>query len=235
MNSYQRCWAIIPAAGIGMRVGADIPKQYMKINGKTILEYAIDPFLRHPQVDGVMVVLAENDPAWSDLGINGIDQLITTIGGKERFHSVLNGLIALENSVSDDDWILVHDAARPCLEMKDVDKLINTLCEHPTGGILAMPVRDTMKRSNLDNVISSTVEREGLWHALTPQMFRYKKLRVSIEQAIEKNIKLTDEAQAMEKIGEDPMLVEGSVRNIKVTMPDDIELATFYLSQMENS
>ena len=108
MNSYQRCWAIIPAAGIGMRVGVDIPKQYMKINGKTILEYSIDPFLRHKQVDGVVVVLAENDQAWSDLGINKNDQLITTIGGKERFHSVLNGLIALENSLSDDDWILVH-------------------------------------------------------------------------------------------------------------------------------
>ena len=235
MNSFHRCWAIIPAAGVGLRVGSDIPKQYMKINGKTILEYSIDPFLRHPQVDGVIVVLAENDFAWVDLGINESDQLITTIGGKERFHSVLNGLVALENKLGDDDWVLVHDAARPCLEMKDVDNLMNTLSEHPTGGILAMPVMDTMKRSDSNNVISSTVERNGLWHALTPQMFRYKKLLVSIEQAIEKNIQLTDEAQAMEQMGEDPMLVEGSVRNIKITRSEDIELATFYLSQMENS
>ncbi|NNE37599.1 MAG: 2-C-methyl-D-erythritol 4-phosphate cytidylyltransferase [Gammaproteobacteria bacterium] len=235
MKSVHRCWAIIPAAGIGSRIGSDVPKQYLKINGKAILEYAIEIFLRHHLIDGVVIVLAENDKAWKDLQINDTENLMTTIGGVERFHSVLNGLLVLEDKLNQDDWVLVHDAARPCLETSDLDNLINTISTHPTGGILAMSVRDTMKRSDADNHICETVDRDGLWHALTPQMFRYKKLRQAIESAIEKNIAITDEAQAIEHSGERPMLVEGSARNIKITRPEDLALASFYLSQMEST
>ncbi len=235
MKSIHRCWAIIPAAGVGRRIESETPKQYLHINGKTILEYSIELFLNHNLIDGVVIVLSEDDRIWSSLQIDQKDKLITTIGGVERFHSVLNGLIALDSQLDEDDWVLVHDAARPCLEIGDIDKLINTISTHPTGGILAMPVKDTMKRSKTDNLILKTVEREGLWHALTPQMFRYKKLRQAIESAIKENIPITDEAQAIEQTGERPMLVEGSARNIKVTRPEDLALASFYLSQMEKA
>jgi 2-C-methyl-D-erythritol 4-phosphate cytidylyltransferase len=235
MKSIHRCWAIIPAAGVGRRIESETPKQYLHINGKTILEYSIELFLNHNLIDGVVIVLSEDDRIWSSLQIDQKDKLITTIGGVERFHSVLNGLIALDSQLDEDDWVLVHDAARPCLEIGDIDKLINTISNHPTGGILAMPVKDTMKRSKTDNLILKTVEREGLWHALTPQMFRYKKLRQAIESAIKENIPITDEAQAIEQTGERPMLVEGSARNIKVTRPEDLALASFYLSQMEKA
>jgi len=235
MKSIHRCWAIIPAAGVGRRIESETPKQYLHINGKTILEYSIELFLNHNLIDGVVIVLSEDDRIWSSLQIDQKDKLITTIGGVERFHSVLNGLIALDSQLDEDDWVLVHDAARPCLEIGDIDKLINTISTHPTGGILAMPVKDTMKRSKTDNLILKTVEREGLWHALTPQMFRYKKLRQAIESAIKENIPITDEAQAIEQTGERPMLVEGSARNIKVTRLEDLALASFYLSQMEKA
>lgn len=234
MKSVYRCWAIIPAAGIGRRIGSETPKQYLQINGKPILQYSIDLFLQHHLIDGVVIVLAENDTLWKGLQINESKNLITTIGGAERFHSVLNGLIALEGRLDTDDWVLVHDAARPCLDISDIDKLINSTVTHPTGGILAMPVRDTMKRAGEDNLIIETVDRNQLWHALTPQMFRFKKLRQAIEDAIENNIPITDEAQAIEQIGQRPILVEGSARNIKVTRPEDLALASFYLSEMES-
>ncbi len=234
MKSVHRCWAIIPAAGIGRRIGSETPKQYLQINGKPILQYSIDLFLQHHLIDGVVIVLAENDTFWKGLQINESEKLITTIGGVERFHSVLNGLIALEGRLDTDDWVLVHDAARPCLEISDIDKLINSTVTHPTGGILAMPVRDTMKRAGEDNLIIETVDRNQLWHALTPQMFRFKKLRQAIEDAIENNIPITDEAQAIEQTGQRPILVEGSARNIKVTRPEDLALASFYLSEMES-
>ncbi len=234
MKSVHRCWAIIPAAGIGRRIGSETPKQYLQINGKPILQYSINLFLQHQLIDGVVIVLAENDTFWKGLQINESEKLITTIGGVERFHSVLNGLIALEGRLDTDDWVLVHDAARPCLEISDIDKLINSTVTHPTGGILAMPVRDTMKRAGEDNLIIETVDRNQLWHALTPQMFRFKKLRQAIEDAIENNIPITDEAQAIEQTGQRPILVEGSARNIKVTRPEDLALASFYLSEMES-
>ncbi len=234
MKSVYRCWAIIPAAGIGRRIGSETPKQYLQINGKPILQYSIDLFLQHHLIDGVVIVLAENDTLWKGLQINESKNLITTIGGAERFHSVLNGLIALEGRLDTDDWVLVHDAARPCLDISDIEKLINSTVTHPTGGILAMPVRDTMKRAGEDNLIIETVDRNQLWHALTPQMFRFKKLRQAIEDAIENNIPITDEAQAIEQTGQRPILVEGSARNIKVTRPEDLALASFYLSEMES-
>lgn len=234
MKSVYRCWAIIPAAGIGRRIGSETPKQYLQINGKPILQYSIDLFLQHHLIDGVVIVLAENDTLWKGLQINESENLITTIGGAERFHSVLNGLIALEGRLDTDDWVLVHDAARPCLDISDIEKLINSTVTHPTGGILAMPVRDTMKRAGEDNLIIETVDRNQLWHALTPQMFRFKKLRQAIEDAIENNIPITDEAQAIEQTGQRPILVEGSARNIKVTRPEDLALASFYLSEMES-
>ena len=235
MKSVHRCWAVIPAAGVGRRIGSEIPKQYLKINGKTILEFSIELFLNHNLIDGVVIVLAEKDNIWNSLQIDKKEKLFTTIGGVERFHSVLNGLIALDGQLEEDDWVLVHDAARPCLEISDIDKLINTISTHPTGGILAIPARDTMKRSQTDDLIDETVDRLGLWHALTPQMFRYKKLRQAIEYAIKENIAITDEAQAIEQTGERPMLIEGSARNIKVTRPEDLDLASFYLSQMEKT
>jgi 2-C-methyl-D-erythritol 4-phosphate cytidylyltransferase len=235
MKSAQRCWAIIPAAGVGRRIGSKIPKQYLEINGKAILEYSIELFSRHHYIEGIVVILADNDQDWENHAFSSNKNIITTIGGKERFHSVLNGLLALEQRLKEDDWVLVHDAARPCLETGDIDKLINSVSNHPTGGILATPVQDTMKRSGVDRVITGTVERDGLWHALTPQMFRYGKIREAIETAVENNIHITDEAQAMERMGESPLLVEGSVKNIKVTRPEDMALASFYLSNMEIS
>jgi 2-C-methyl-D-erythritol 4-phosphate cytidylyltransferase len=152
------------------------------------------------------------------------------IGGEERCHSVLNGMLSIKDRVDENDWVLVHDAARPCVRPDDIETLI-TECHNDAGGLLGMPVKDTMKQVNPDNLITSTLNREHVWHALTPQMFRYKNLLVALTNALEQKLLVTDEAMAMEMAGYQPKMIHGSADNIKITHPDDLALAEFYLDQ----
>lgn len=233
MNKKQNIWVIIPAAGVGKRMGSNTPKQYLKLNNKTIIEHTLTVFDKHDAITEVVVAVSEGDEYWSSLNIELSKPLHVAKGGKERCDSVLNALVFLEDKAAEDDWVLVHDAARPCLRHEDITLLLTTLAEHDVGGILAVPVRDTMKRSFANNEIKETVERENLWHALTPQMFRYSMLKSSIEKSLNNNEVITDEASAIELAGNQPMLVEGHADNIKVTRPEDLGLASFFLQQIQ--
>lgn len=228
-------WAVIPAAGIGARMEAEYPKQYLKIHDKYILEHTIERFSAHPRITGVVVALAKNDPYWAELSLSNNEKVKTTIGGKERYHSVLNCLNYLQSFADQEDWVLVHDAARPCVRREDIDNLMAGLEQHPVGGILALPVKDTMKRAGDNNQINETVERQGLWHALTPQMFRLGQLRRALSEVLERGLLVTDDAQAIEALGLQPALVQGHPDNIKITLQSDLTLAEFFISQQEES
>ncbi len=227
-------WGVVPAAGIGTRMQSEVPKQYLPLHGQTVIEHTLSRLNRHPAVSGVMVALAAHDQHWHALPVEVTGQVLTTIGGKERSDSVLAALDALAEHAGEHDWVLVHDAARPCIRQDDIDKLVNTLASHDTGGLLALPVRDTMKRSDQQGQVTETVNREHLWHALTPQMFRLGPLLRALQEARASGRKVTDEAQAMELSGHIPQLVEGHADNIKITRPQDLALAALYLQQQED-
>ena len=234
MLSGLRYWAVIPAAGVGTRMQEDVPKQYLSINHKTILEHTLERFCSHPKIEGVVVAISGNDDIWQTLGISSQPKITVVEGGVERCHSVLNGLRALSDQASSNDWVLVHDAARPCLRIEDINRLIDTLEGHDVGGLLGLPVRDTMKRADTTGAIQETVDRECLWHALTPQMFHLGALIDALENALSNNLIVTDEAQAIELYGLQPVLVEGHPDNIKITRNNDLALAELFLSQQEN-
>lgn len=231
MEQRNRYWALIPAAGVGSRMKMDLPKQYLKARGKPILEYSLERFLNHSKIDGIVVVISTTDQYWASLSISDNQKIITAPGGKERCYSVMNGLKCLLSFADPDDWVLVHDAARPCLRNEDIDHLMDSVGNHHVGGILAAPVRDTMKRAGINNEIIETVERDKLWHALTPQMFRLGILTMALEKQINNNQEITDEAMAIELSGEFPLLVEGRADNIKITTIDDIATAEIYLGK----
>ncbi len=230
MTTGQKFWAVIPAAGVGSRMQADRPKQYLPLHGKTVLEHTLARFLDHPKIDGVVVALSENDPWWHELGLQHT-KLYTALGGEERCHSVLNALDGLQSQADENDWVLVHDAARPCLRREDLDHLLDTLQEHPVGGLLGLPVADTVKRTGADDSVIETVSREHLWRALTPQMFRLAELRMALNNALEKGELVTDDASAMELAGKAPKMIEGHGDNIKITRPQDLRLAELYLQE----
>ena len=229
MNSAADYWAVIPAAGTGSRMHADIPKQYLQLNSKTVIEHTLNAFCNNDKIKGIVIAISERDTWWKSLAISSHPKIKTTFGGAERYHSVLNCLQFLSGMAAAEDWVLVHDAARPCISSEDIDHLINTLIDHPVGGLLALPVRDTMKRAEADNLVSKTINRNGLWHALTPQMFRLAELTKALQQALDQNQVVTDESQAMELAGLKPLLVEGQAGNIKITRKDDLALAGLYL------
>ncbi|MCW9058078.1 MAG: 2-C-methyl-D-erythritol 4-phosphate cytidylyltransferase [Gammaproteobacteria bacterium] len=227
-------WALIPAAGIGRRMGGDVPKQYLPLGGRTVLEHTLDALARHPAIDGLVLVLNADDPRAPTFPdqVQGKPLLLAT-GGAERSDSVSSGLERLAGQADDQDWVLVHDAARPCLRREDLDRLIETLRDHPVGGLLGVPVRDTMKRAAVGDAVRETVDREGLWHALTPQMFRFGALREALRTAQARGLPVTDDASAMELAGHVPLLVEGHGDNLKITRPEDLALAEFHLRQQE--
>lgn len=222
--------AIVPAAGVGSRMKADRPKQYLLIADKTVLEHTVEKLLSHPKISKVIVAITDGDPYYPELPIAHHPDVIRVAGGKERADSVLSGLNYVDTQL-ECDWVLVHDAARPCVSISDIDRLIAVCSQHPTGGILASPVRDTMKRANAAQDIDHTVDREALWHALTPQMFRTQQLNRALADALEQGVTITDEASALEWLGEKPALVQGNANNIKITQPEDLALAEFYLSR----
>lgn len=221
--------AVVPAAGVGSRMKADRPKQYLTINAITILEHTINKLLSHPQVSKVVVAVSEGDPYFPELSLSQHPDVVRVKGGNERADSVLSALNYIQESGLG-EWVMVHDAARPCIQQDDIDKLIEAALSHPVGGILAAPVRDTMKRG-ADGQIDHTVERANLWHALTPQMFRTLPLQQALTEALEQGVSITDEASAFEWKGASPALVAGRSDNFKVTQPEDLALAEFYLSQ----
>ena len=227
----MKCWAVVPAAGVGQRMGAVIPKQYLSFQGRTVIEHTLARLLAEPRIPRVAVALGSDDVWWSGLEVAGDPRVIRARGGRERCDSVRNGLEALVDVAGADldDWVLVHDAARPCLRGEDLGGLIDALIHDPVGGVLACPVRDTMKRADASGRIARTEDREGLWHALTPQMFRLGALWDAIDDALADGFVVTDEAGAMEHAGYEPRLVEGRADNIKITRPEDLALAEFFL------
>ncbi|EAP93645.1 2-C-methyl-D-erythritol 4-phosphate cytidylyltransferase [Vibrio splendidus] len=228
-NQLQSVIAVVPAAGVGSRMKADRPKQYLQIHGKTILEHTVEKLLSHPQVSKIVVAVSDDDPYYPELPLNLNPQVIRVSGGTERADSVLSALDYIAQQQLS-DWVMVHDAARPCIQLSDIDKLISGAMTHDVGAILAAPVRDTMKRG-AQGQIEHTVDRVDLWHALTPQMFRSKPLRKVLSEALQQGVSITDEASAFEWKGLSPALIGGRSDNFKITQPEDLALAEFYLSQ----
>ena len=217
-------WAVIPAAGVGARMAADRPKQYLQLGGRTILEHSLGCFLDHPRLKGLVVSLAIDDPYWPSLACANDRRIQRADGGSERSGSVLNALLQLNAlGASDEDWVLVHDAARPNLSRDDLDKLLAELADDPVGGLLAVPARDTLKRVDRHGRVVDTIDRSLIWQAYTPQMFRLGALHRALADSLVADALITDEASAMEWSGQAPRLVEGRSDNIKVTRPEDLE------------
>ena len=202
------------------------PKQYRNVCGRTLLEHALQPFFAHAGIDGIVVVLAPGDADWGKLACARVARIRVAQGGEARMISVANGLEALAQEASAHDWVLVHDAARPCLRSRDLERLIAEVDDDEVGGLLALPIADTVKRSDDSGTrVGATLERAGLWAAQTPQMFRYELLRRALSHCAQTGHAATDEAAAIEALGLRARLVEGSAHNIKVTREEDLALA----------
>lgn len=233
MTLPVRRWAIVPAAGQGSRFGAALPKQYTLLLGRPLLSWTLAALLAEPRVDGIVVSLARGDTRWQGLPEFADRRVRRCTGGARREHSVANGLDALDGEARDTDWVLVHDAARPCLRRVDLDLLFDALAADAVGGLLAVPVADTLKRADGEQRVCETVARDALWRALTPQMFRYGLLRRALRLCMERDRPVTDEASAIESLGLQPRLVRGRADNIKVTDPEDAVLAEVILRSEE--
>ena len=229
MPKKNKYWVVIPAAGIGRRMGSNVPKQYVSVNGKTIVEHTIDNFIGRKEIENICIAISESDKHWPALPISKNKKIITTIGGSERYESVYNALCALKDKANDDDWVLVHDAVRPCLKKSIIDRLITDISSNDVGGILALPCFETMKKVNNNRHIEETINREIIWRAQTPQVFKYKKLLLAIEKAINENIHITDEAMAMELLNYKPIVIMGDEKNIKITHQIDLKHLELFL------
>ena len=232
MNLPSRYWFIVPAAGIGQRMQADVPKQYLHLADSCVLEKTLTVLLSIKQVAGIIVALHPDDDHWPTLNIATHEKIQTVIGGAERSHSVLAALDAMRDFTDDNDWVLVHDAARPCVAPENIQHMITSLNSDPVGGILAIPASDTLKQVSQPPAIEATLDRTHIWQAQTPQMFRNHLLRDSLQQALEKSQEITDEASAIEWMGYVPKVVEGRRDNIKITHPDDLWLAEMILQRV---
>ncbi len=228
MTHKAKIWAVVPAAGVGKRMQADKPKQYLTLSGKTVIEHTLHRLLDASVFSAVAVAISEQDPYWPELTVSRHPDVITAAGGKERADSVLSALKALTQA-HEQDWVMVHDAARPCLTTMDILALLQNLEHDAIGGILAVPSHDTLKSVEAGEITGS-VDRNKVWRALTPQMFRFGLLRDALQQA-EGNAAVTDEASALELKGLKPKIVAGRVDNIKITRPEDLALAQFYMEQ----
>ncbi|HKE94329.1 MAG TPA: 2-C-methyl-D-erythritol 4-phosphate cytidylyltransferase [Povalibacter sp.] len=226
MNSSSRFWAVVPAAGRASRMGESaVPKQYLRLAGRTVLEWSLAPLLAHADCAGVFVALAAGDRHWQELAVSRDARVNAVEGGAQRTDSVRAGLRALQERADDRDWVLVHDAARPCLAAEELARLIAQVRDDDVGGLLAVPLVDTLKRADGAGRVAQTVSRDALWRALTPQMFRYGVLDRALAETMLRGIPVTDEAQAVELLGLHPQLVVGSADNIKITLPDDVPRA----------
>jgi 2-C-methyl-D-erythritol 4-phosphate cytidylyltransferase len=212
---------------------ADRPKQYLPLLGRPILLHTLERLGTHPGLRGMLVGIARDDVYWPTLP-QPIPKLLATFpGGAERADTVLNGLRALAAYAAPDDWVLVHDAARPCVRHADIDSLLAAVAGHADGGLLALPISDTVKRADHNGCVEETVSRAGLWRALTPQVFPVAALTAALQNARRSGVEITDEASAMEWSGARPRLVHGQADNIKITVPEDLALAELYLQAAE--
>lgn len=223
-------WCVIPAAGRGTRVGGDCPKQYLPLAGRALILHTLERLATHPRIAGLMVALAADDARWPGIDHLGGKPVLTTIGGGERADSVLAGLRALPAGVGEEQFVLVHDAARPCVRAADIEQLVER-ASAVEGGLLGAPLRDTLKRADERQRSVQTEPREQRWRAFTPQMFRRGQLVAALEAAGRAGVPVSDEAMAMERAGVAPLLVEGAEDNIKVTTAADFALAEFLLTR----
>ena len=226
-----RCWAVLPAAGIGARMGAELPKQYLEVAGATMLEHSLSALLACEQLSTVVVALHPQDTRASRLALLADPRVQRVSGGEQRSDSVLAALEALLARTDPEDWVLVHDAARPCLQLAEISGLIERVLATGTGGILAQPIVDTVKLAGEDALVAATLDRNTLWCAQTPQMFRLGELHDALVAAKRQGLPVTDEASAMELAGLPVQLVPGTSRNLKVTLPADLRLAAWYLEE----
>ena len=224
-------WVVVPAAGRGTRFGSEIPKQYLSVGGQPLIAHTLAALFAHPAVEGAVVAVSENDPDWPGWDSFEGKSILTCTGGPTRAKSVLAALDALPVEVRADDFVLVHDAARPNLGQDDLRQLLERGRNDPVGAILAAPVRDTLKRAGDDGGIDGTEPRQRLWRALTPQLFRRLQLSRALEEAGKAGVEATDESMAMELQGLRPLLIEGSEDNFKITTPADLARFEFILSQ----
>lgn len=222
-------WVVLPAAGRGLRAGGGVPKQYRLLLGKPLIEHTLRRLAAHPRITGLMVVLAADDAHWPGWDRLEGKPVLTATGGSERADSVLAGLEALPEDVAGSEAVLVHDAARPCLSHADIDALL--AADSPDGALLAIPLSDTLKRADDRQQVALTLPRQGLWRALTPQLFPRRALSEALRAARQAGLEVTDEAMAMEWLGRAPRLVTGAADNLKVTTAQDFALAAFLLSQ----
>ena len=228
----QQFVVIVPAAGVGKRMLASHPKQYLILNNQSVLSHTVNRLLSHKSISRVVLALSDEDDYFAQTTLADNPNITRVSGGKERVDSVLSGLKILD----DNAWVLVHDAARPCITHEDIDKLIEQCLMNNCGGLLAVPVVDTMKRTmpsdnNETKMVSTTIERSHLWHAFTPQMFKTQELKEAIVEAKEQGFDITDESSAIESVGLPSLIISGRRDNIKITRPEDLALAGFYLTQ----
>lgn len=221
--------AIVPAAGFGHRMKMDLPKQYLKIGKKTVLEHTLDKLLSCKAISRIILAIGHSDNLFKTLTVARDPRIKSVIGGRTRADSVMSAL----SQINDNEWVMVHDAARPCVTQHDINKLIKTVFRYHQGGILAIPIVDTVKLADKiqKNRIMKTVDRNLLWSAVTPQLFLAKELKISLEKAMKNNITITDEASAIEYNGGHPLLVYGRRDNLKITLPEDLSLAKFYIHE----
>lgn len=232
-ESHQPVWIVVPAAGIGSRMGAELPKQYLPLRGKTLLEVTLDTLLQVNPVAGIVVALNSDDEIWPTLPKSSDARIKTVSGGERRCDSVLNAIdyIAGTAGAGSSAWVCVHDAARPCVSLEKIKQLIASCFDNNAGAILAAPVADTIKRVATSGMIEGTENRDRLWHAHTPQMFRLVELQNALKHCIGNNLPVTDEASAVEQIGGQVGIVADRRDNIKVTVPEDLAWAEFILSK----
>ncbi|MDM3870288.1 2-C-methyl-D-erythritol 4-phosphate cytidylyltransferase [Porticoccus sp. W117] len=228
-NAQPKYWAVVPAAGVGRRFGGSQPKQYQNLLDKPVARWTLERLLSLPNIEQCVVALGQEDGYWPTLRLDN-PRITTTIGGAERADSVRLALQALDGRAGQDDWVLVHDIARPCVRAADIANLMQQLQNHPVGGLLAAPIADTVKRVSGDHQVIATEDRRQLWSALTPQMFRYGILCKALESAGQNGTQPTDEASAIEQLGLDHKLIEGQRDNIKITRGEDLAIAAAILT-----
>ena len=224
-------WVVVPAAGRGTRFGSPLPKQYLQVAGQPLIAHTLAALLSHPLVEGALVAISANDADWPGWTAFQEKPVLTCVGGDTRAQSVLAALEALPAAVRADDFVLVHDAARPNLRSEDLQQLLERGRADPVGAILAAPVRDTLKRAGDDGGIDGTEPRQHLWRAMTPQLFRRFQLTRALQEAGKADVEVTDESMAMELQGLRPLLIEGNEDNLKVTTPADLARFEYILSQ----
>mgnify|MGYP003950255325 FL=1 len=230
-RSGEKLWAVVPAAGQGRRVGGAVPKQYLEIAGMPVLVHSLNRLAAVQQIDAIFVGISETDRHWHKLPLPAGMQVACYTGGQSRAETVWLGLQALQKCASADDWVLVHDAARPCVQVKDIDALISAVVPSLEGGLLAVPVTDTIKVANQDSTAKQTMERRMLWRAQTPQLFRFSVLYTALQAVVHDLESISDESAAVEKLGLKPLIVQSDERNIKITNSKDLQLAEFFLGK----